>query len=94
VIASASHLHPFVIAFVSAHDWIAHSLQEVFTTARVGYFLRHLIALITLPLLITAIPSGVYYLSRKRSFPYAPHVMWAIWLVQTSALIVLYHGVY
>jgi hypothetical protein len=92
VIVGAHHLRPLIMALLAAHDWISQALLQVFSGGKIASIIRQLIALISIPLFIGLIPTLVYWLAKRRLSPYFMHIVWAVWLIQTSALIILYHA--
>jgi hypothetical protein len=77
-------------ALLAAHDWIADTLKQVFSGGEAGNITRQLIALLSVPLLVGLIPAILYWFARRKWFPYFMELVWVTWLIQTSALIVLY----
>lgn len=80
-------------ALVNAHDWIADVLTQVFTGGEAGNLTRNLIALLAVPLLVGFIPAIIHWILKRSWFPYFMQVVGIIWLVQTSALVILYSAV-
>lgn len=74
---------------LSLHTWISNLLTEVFTGANAGNITRQLIALLAAPVLIGLIPAILYWVIRHSWFPYFMQCVWIVWLIQTSALIVM-----
>lgn len=87
VIVVPQHIHPLITALVSAHDWISQSLAQLFSESPLGKATRQFIALLVMPLVIALIPTGVFWLARRRLYAYFIHVLWAAWLVQATALL-------
>lgn len=83
----AQHALQFI---VSAHDWVAGLLTQVFSGGMAGNLIRKLIALLTIPVGISFIPVCVYWLAKRTWFPYFMELIWIIWLVQTAAIIITY----
>ena len=77
-------------AILTAHAWISDMLKQVFSGGEAGDIIRQLIALLTMPLLIAAVPALIYWLVRHHGFPYFMEIVWVVWLMQTAALIVIY----
>lgn len=75
---------------VAGHDWISQTLTEVFSGGKAGNLIRQLLALLAIPLVVGMIPAIVYWLAKRRWFPYFMEVVWLIWLAQTAALVILY----
>lgn len=75
---------------VFAHEWLSNILKEVFSGGEAGNIIRQLLALITIPFALGLVPVIIYWLARREWFPYFMQCVWIVWLIQTSALIVLY----
>ena len=90
VIFGTHHVHPLIVALVSAHDWIAQVLLQIFSGGEAGNIIRQLIAMLAVPLLVAFIPTVIFWLAKRRLFPYFMHVVWVVWLLQTTAMIMMY----
>ncbi len=77
-------------ALLQAHDWIAESLTQVFSGGEAGNLTRQLIALLSVPVLVGLVPAGIYWLLRRSAFPYFMEFVWAAWLIQTAAIVIMY----
>ena len=73
---------------VSAHEWVANLLKEVFSGGNAGNISRNLVALLAIPMIAGLVPSLIFWLMRKRWFPYFMDIVWIVWLVQAGALII------
>lgn len=91
VIYGAPHLRPTLFFLVSSRDWISQLLLQVFSGGQLGFIIRKLLSLLAIPLLVGAIPAFIYWLSKRRRFPYLMQVIWAVWLIQTTAIVLLQH---
>jgi hypothetical protein len=78
---------------VTCHDWLSDVLKNVFSGGQAGNIIRELIALLAIPVLVALIPAIIYWLAKRAWFPYFMELVWVIWLVQTSALVILYKTV-
>lgn len=74
---------------VSAHDWVADFLKDVFSGGQAGNIIRQLIALLAIPIVVALIPTIIYWIAKRSWFPYFMEVLWIVWLVQTSALVIV-----
>lgn len=90
VIFGAHHIHPIIVVLLSSHDWISQLLLQVFTGGQAGNTARQLIALLAIPVFIALIPALVFWVARRRFFPYFFQTIWVLWLIQTTALIMTY----
>lgn len=75
---------------LSCHDWLSDLLKTVFSGGQAGNIIRELIALLAIPVVVALIPTIVYWLIKRSWFPYFMELIWIIWLIQTSALVILY----
>lgn len=73
---------------ISAHAWVADTLTKVFSGDTAGDMARQLITLLSVPVVIGLIPTLVYWVTKRSWFPYFMDVVWIVWLIQTSALII------
>lgn len=78
---------------LSGHDWLSDFLKNIFSGGQAGNIIRELIALLAIPVVVALIPAVIYWLAKRAWFPYFMELVWVIWLVQTSALVVLYKAV-
>jgi len=75
---------------VDAHDWVGDALKQVFSVGEAGNVIRQLLALLAIPILISLVPLLIYWLAKHSWFPWTAQLIWMIWLVQTSAIVLLY----
>ena len=69
---------------------ISDILREVFSGGQAGNIARELLALLAIPVAISLIPAIIYWLAKRHWFPWFMEVVWVIWFIQTSALVVLF----
>jgi hypothetical protein len=75
---------------LSAYDWVAETLTQVFSGGQAGDLIRKLIALLTIPVAVGLVPVMIYWLARRKWFPYFMEIVWVMWLTQTAALVILF----
>ena len=90
VILGMSYAQQVVQAMLTAHEWIANLLMQVFNGGKAGSMMRDLIALLAIPVCAAVIPLTLYGLIKKHTFPYFMEIAWIVWLVQVGALAILY----
>jgi hypothetical protein len=90
VILTMSHVQEVLNALLAAHQWISQTLTDVFSGGQAGNLIRELIALLCLPLVIGLVPVGIYWLAKRSFFPYFMNFVWVMWLIEVTALVVLY----
>lgn len=90
VVMSMSYAQQILQYILTAHDWVALNLTEVFSGGQTGNLLRNLLALLAIPVIAGAIPVILYWVIKRSWFPYFMQIVWVTWLVQTAALVVLF----
>lgn len=75
---------------LSGHAWVSQLLMEVFAGGSTGSLIRSLISLLVIPIVIGLIPVTIFWLAKRKWFPYFMQLVWVVWLVQVAALVVLY----
>lgn len=90
VIVGMSYVQQGLQFILSCHEWLANILKDVFSGGQAGNIIRQLIALLAIPVIIALIPALIYWLVRRTWFPYFMELVWIIWLVQTSGLVMIY----
>jgi hypothetical protein len=90
VVVSMPYAQKGLEYLVSAHNWVDQILIQVFSGGQVGNILRALIALLAIPLLVSLIPAIIYWLVKRKWFPYFMETLWIVWVLQTTAVVVLY----
>lgn len=93
IVLSMSYAQVGVEWLVNAHEWIAELLADVFSPGKAGSLAKGLIALLSIPLLAGLIPTITYWLIRRHWFPYFMEIVWAVWLIQVGALVMLYKAI-
>lgn len=93
IILSMSYAQQGMQWLIDAHTYISQLLTDVFSPAHAGSLARGLIALLAIPLLAGLIPTVAYWLVRRHWFPYFMQIVWAVWLIQAGALVILYKAV-
>ncbi len=76
--------------WLAAYHWIADLLTNIFSGGEVGNTIRAVFALLAMPVVIALIPSAIYWLMKHSWFPWFGEIVWALWLIQTAALVILY----
>lgn len=92
IVLTMSYDHSALQFLLTTHDWIANVLTEVFSGGQIGNMMRSLFALLFVPVLVGAVPALIYWLLRRHWFPYFMEVVWAVWLVQIGALVMMYQS--
>ncbi|MGV3740274.1 MAG: hypothetical protein ACO1N3_03160 [Gammaproteobacteria bacterium] len=61
--------------------WLDHILAEIMNTSALGLHLRHILTLALTPLVIVAIPVGIYWLIKKKLPSYLIQIIWVLWII-------------
>ncbi len=76
----------FLHELVGLHGMLSQDLALIFSGEFLGKILRHSLALLIIPLLVSLIPAGIYWLIKRREMPYWAHWLWILWLLLATAL--------
>lgn len=68
------------------HSAISHDLAIVFSGEHWGLIIRRVLALAVVPLAISAVIGGTYWLIKREQMPYLFHSFWLLWLVLLTGL--------
>lgn len=89
-VLTMSHAQHLLEWLIRGHEWISDLLTNVFSGGSAGNTIRGLIALLSIPILISLIPTIIYWIIRRHWFPYFMETVWVVWLIQAGALIIVY----
>lgn len=90
IIFSMPYAQQAVQLLVNSHEWASQLLTDVFSGGPAGNMIRSLIALLSIPVIVSLIPTIAYWIIRRHWFPYFMEIVWIVWLVQAGALIIVY----
>lgn len=90
VILSMTYAQTALHWLLSGYDWILGLLKEVFSEGTAGNLSRDLLALLFVPIMVGLVPTLIFWFVKRRGFPYFMQLVWVTWLIQTSALIIMY----
>ncbi len=88
VVFTSSYCTQALQFILHGHAAIDRVLYHVFSTDKTGVMIAQLISYLILPFAIASIFALLYGLMRHHLTPYFMHIAWAVWLVQTTALLV------
>jgi len=72
------------------HAQVVDFLATLFSDGQLGRVMRDLLGLLIFPILVGLIPAILYWVARRRFFPYFGLFVWSAWLLQIGALLVLH----
>ncbi|OGT29852.1 MAG: hypothetical protein A3E87_08910 [Gammaproteobacteria bacterium RIFCSPHIGHO2_12_FULL_35_23] len=88
VILLANYLNEGLQQIMSFHDLLTGWLSQIFSKSKTGVLLVHLLALFIIPLVIAGIVAGIYWIFKRKSFPIFHEVMWVLWIILATLLVV------
>lgn len=68
------------------HSAVSQDLAIVFSGEHWGLIIRRVLALALIPLALSAIVGGTYWLIKREQMPYLFHMFWLIWLILLTGL--------
>ena len=81
LVVFASYAQHVFIYIDLLYTYINVMLTGVFSSGATGIKIQKITTLMVLPLLITGLPAGAYWLYKKKLMPYFYHVLWVVWLI-------------
>jgi hypothetical protein len=68
---------------------ILQHLSHVFAGSKIGTAIKEVLAILLLPLAVTAAVSGAYYIIKRTWMPHLINLSWILWIIVISAIVVL-----
>lgn len=69
------------------HSLLNSKLSYIFNTSPFGNTTQETICLLLIPFIIAALPAAIFWLFKRKLMPYFYHVVWGIWIVLFTSLI-------
>jgi len=63
------------------HNSVAHALASVFSDSPTGKMIQETVALIIIPVVITAIIALAYWLVKRSEMPHLTAMIWFVWAI-------------
>ena len=77
-----------VISYLAlVHGYLNAGLSNIFSTSPVGNALQETLCLLVIPFVIVGFPAAIYYLFKRKLIPYFYHMVWGVWIVLFTSLI-------
>ena len=73
---------------INWHHHLSTELTSVFSQDKVGLIAQNSLALLLIPLLVTAVVAFALWILRRKMIPFLPEVMWIIWLLLLALITV------
>ena len=64
-----------------SYHYLSRELMPVFAPRTLGRFIRHTIALISIPLFMGLIPAGFYWVFNRHQMPFLYPLIWIFWMI-------------
>ena len=85
-----SHHAQLVLVYLNdSHTWLNQKLAYIFTSSTVGNTFQEATCLLMIPFAIASIPAGGYWLVKHHLMPYFYYVVWGIWIVLFTSIMIL-----
>jgi ABC-type Fe3+ transport system permease subunit len=82
-----TQLSSFLHSIEHTHHILTDNLATVFSGSSTGKYIKDTLSLILLPILIGLIPGGIYWAIKREKMPYLMPLIWVLWLMLTTTLI-------
>jgi len=70
------------------HAHVLHWLSSVFSQDKMGVIAQASLALLIIPLIVTAIVACLLWILRRKMIPFLPELMWVVWLLLLALITV------
>lgn len=81
VVLFAKYIHLLVLYIDVFFTYVNVKLTPIFSQTGWGFLIRNILALVLLPVILTAIPAFVYKLIKGGDMPHFIAITWVIWTV-------------
>jgi hypothetical protein len=88
VVLLAGYLGKITDLLWSFYRWVHGLLAPLFVGHGIGHIILGVLSLSLVPLVVSAVPSGSYWLLTKKQFPYFWPVVWGVLLVLATLFMV------
>jgi hypothetical protein len=83
-----AHQAQMTLSYVDAmHSALNSKLSYIFSTSPVGNTTQEATCLLIIPFALVGLPALVYWLVKRTLIPYFYHMVWAIWIILFTSLI-------
>lgn len=79
VILFAQYTHTIAAFAIKFYVYIDSHLDVLFSHSQTGLSLRHIVALVACPLILTGIPALIYRAIKHNPMPYFIEITWFVW---------------
>lgn len=83
----AQHTQLMLSYLDASHTLLNAKLSYIFNTSTAGNTTQEVTCLLAIPLLLTVLPAVIYWLFKRKAMPYFYHVLWTIWIILFTTLI-------
>jgi hypothetical protein len=90
VVAFARFAHMLIVYIDMLYAFINMKLAPIFTHNGLGLTIRKTILLVSIPIIIAAIPALTYRLVKGNDMPYFLELTWCLWLVVVLSNILIH----
>ncbi len=88
VVLLANYLGKVTDLLWSFYRWVHELLAPLFAGRGIGHIIVGVLSLSLVPLVVSAVPSGGYWLLTKKQFPYFWPIVWGVLLVLATLFMV------
>ena len=72
---------------LSIHDHVISLLGHIFSHGKSGMVVLSVLTLLLIPILVGVVVGGVYWMVRRNRMPYLVELVWVIWFVLMTIMI-------
>lgn len=83
------HTQMILVYLHRMHEILNDKLGYIFTTSTVGNTFQETTCLLLIPFALVGIPASIYWLLKRRLIPYFYHMLWCVWIVLFTSLLIM-----
>jgi hypothetical protein len=87
IVIGATYFAIILQWILDIHQGVIHVLSRMFSTSSAGEIATQFVAFILMPLVVAAVIAIVYKLLRKKMVPYFMHIIWVLWIIQVTGVL-------
>lgn len=83
VLLGHGFIHSVLGQWMDLQSWLANYVGDVFTNSGTGGWIKRTLTFLSVPLVVTFVPAGLYWCFKRSAMPHIKEIFWLLWTVQT-----------
>lgn len=82
VLLGNSMVHAVLEFWMDLQSWLANYVGDVFTNSGTGGWIKKTLIFLSVPLVVTFVPAGLYWCFKRSTMPHIKEIFWILWTIQ------------